>query len=77
MRWRDVGRLWRAKYVETATKAIERRLAFGIEEYGDRFQGDPLEHAIEEVLDLLFFLEVLSAQREDLCYDCKVRLGLD
>ena len=77
MAWRNVGQFWRAKHLRKTTNAIRDRLRFGMEEYGDCFQGDPLQHAREEALDMLFYLEVLDAQRRELCVDCQKKIGLD
>lgn len=51
-------------FVEWAIRAIDKRVAVGVERYGDEFQGDPLDHAIEEALDLLFYLWVAKRRQQ-------------
>lgn len=77
MKWRSVDRLWRMKFFHELKARVTERLLFGAEEYGDTFQGDPLEHATEEALDLMFYLQVLRSQREELCDECRKKLQLD
>lgn len=75
--WRSVDRIFRINLLGRMKYNMEERLLLGMEEYGEVFQGDPLDHADEEVYDLVFYLEVLRKQREDLCHECKEKLGLD
>lgn len=58
--WRKLGDTERIEFLSwvqnrTASRNQEGRIA-----YGDVFVGDPVEHAIEEALDLLFYLWVAS-----------------
>ena len=55
--WRNIAREDFAKFIETiAARQIERR-ELGIKKYNtESFMGDPLEHAINETLDTLFYL---------------------
>ena len=46
-------------------QATAERLDTGAKKYGDTFVGDPLDHAWEETLDLLFYLWVTRMQRGD------------
>ena len=53
----DEWRSWDLdEYVSWLTKTAQSRGEFGKIKYGAELVGDPLEHAIEEVLDLLFHL---------------------
>ena len=45
---------------------IKRRQAQGIEIYGEMFQGNPLEHLREELIDALFYIEALAVEIEDI-----------
>ena len=36
----------------------------GIDEHGPFFQGDPVQHAKEEVADLWFYIDKIKAQRD-------------
>ncbi len=54
--WRNLDTETRNTFLEWVYDSNKERNALGRERYGDTFQGDPLEHAIEEALDLLFYL---------------------
>lgn len=56
--WRDLGDSDRQDFLTWMVSRAKQRNLQGRKVYGDTFQGDPLDHAIEEALDLLFYLWV-------------------
>ena len=56
--WRTLGDLDREDFLVWVDSRSKQRQGLGRKVYGDTFQGDPLDHAIEEALDLLFYLWV-------------------
>lgn len=62
--WRSLGSVERADLFLGLVGRMSSRYAQGREEYGDVFQGDPLEHALEEAIDAVFYLMMALRQRE-------------
>lgn len=54
--WRDTSPPVRKSFFDWAGEQLETRGELGRERYGDIFQGDPVDQAIEECLDQLFYL---------------------
>lgn len=54
-------------YYAWVAGALRERAALGRRRYGQTFQGDPLDHAVEETLDLLFYLYQMRRQRDAPC----------
>ena len=44
-------------------EALQKRMDFGIEKYGPKFVGDPLQHLEEELMDALFYIYAIKKQR--------------
>jgi hypothetical protein len=63
MDWRTIDTAEREQYLSEVSAAIAARTELGHERYGTEFQGDPLEQAWEEALDLLFYLWVEKRKR--------------
>ena len=55
-------------YYAWVAGAIRDRAQVGRAEYGQTFQGDPLDHAIEEALDILFYLYQMRRRRNAKCH---------
>ena len=65
--WRRVTSEIREKFVEHVASALQKRGDEGERKYQSSkkgFQGDPLEHLEEELLDALFYLWYAKRQRE-------------
>ena len=61
--WRTLGDAERQAIEEVIAADMKHRYAQGRQEYGDTFQGDPLAHAYEEAIDLVFYLQVAIRRR--------------
>ena len=61
MTWRYVDR---EEYLKTIEGKIAHRLDYGFEHYGDEFEGDPLAHLEEELIDALFYVHFARRQRD-------------
>tara|TARA_Y100000310_G_scaffold65814_1_gene61256 strand:+ start:621 stop:821 length:201 start_codon:yes stop_codon:yes gene_type:complete len=44
------------RFLDWVGDGLDARRALGVERHGLEFRGDPLDHAIEEALDLVFYL---------------------
>lgn len=60
--WRDLNPDVRRQFLDFVTVAEARRQLQGRAKYGDAFAGDPLDQAMEEMLDGVFY--VWMAKRE-------------
>ena len=56
--WRNVALFFRRRYFNWVEYHVRKRTNEGAKLHGDVFKGDPLEHAVEEAVDLLFYLRV-------------------
>lgn len=56
--WRAITPDVRESFTDWADEQMRKRAKLGHERYGDIFQGDPIDQAIEECLDQLFYLWV-------------------
>lgn len=61
--WRDLSIEERQKYEKWIIEETITRQTVGRLKYGDEFQGDPLQHLKEELLDALFYCWVAMRQR--------------
>lgn len=61
--WRDLSDDPRSDFLTWVGSSMSERQQFGRDAYGDTFEGDPLDHLIEELLDALFYAWV--AKRRD------------
>ena len=61
--WRDLSIEERQKYEKWLLEEAVQRQTVGRQKYGDVFQGDPLQHLKEELLDALFYCWVAMRQR--------------
>ena len=62
--WRTLDDGSRHQFLQWLQDKTGARQALGRETYGDTFQGDPLAHAIEKTLDLVFCLWVAKRKRD-------------
>ena len=62
--WRRLDILDRGEFVSWVLTYCEARGEKGKEQYGTQFIGDPVSHAIEEILDLLFYLWMIKRKEE-------------
>ena len=60
--WRERD-YWAPLLPERLRDSSAKRYRKGREEHGSQFQGDPLAHADEEVLDTFFYLEAARRER--------------
>ena len=62
--WRNLEPPNRDEFLEWMSAEMCRRQAHGEATYGNRFQGDPLVHLQEELLDGLFYCWMAMRERE-------------
>lgn len=62
MNWREQSRKIRERIHIDLDAHMEERLAYGAQNYPGDFQGDPIVHAREEVLDTLYYLHYAERQ---------------
>ena len=62
--WRRLDIMDRGEFVSWVLKYCETSGTKGHEQYGDKFIGDPVSHAIEELLNLLFYLWMIQRKEE-------------
>ena len=65
-RWRDVGEEFRAEHEDRVTRIVGERLRYGMEQHGPVFEGEPLTHLAEELVDALFYADVARQRIIDL-----------
>ena len=68
MAWRDMGDKERTDFIQWITESANRRWIVGDNKYHSSalgFQGDPLNHLIEELQDALLYAYYLRRQRQD------------
>ena len=70
--WEEVPTPWRAidvaarlEFVDDVHQGLTERQLVGHNTFGDTFQGDPLQHAWEELLDGLFYIWVAKKERSN------------
>ncbi len=64
--WRSLDIPDRLEFHAWVGQKMVEALRRGADSYPEPvFQGDPLDHAIEEAVDLLFYLFYIKRQRED------------
>ena len=56
----------RGEIAQALRNGWQDKYSAGVAHYGDQFQGDPLKHAYEEVLDLVSYVTVAVLHRNDL-----------
>lgn len=61
--WRQLSLKDRTEIVRDITRAATRKYEAGAREYGNTFQGDPLAHLEEELLDGLFYVQMAKRER--------------
>ena len=67
--WRKIGKVRRELIRRKVDSLFKKRLEDGSKEYPLQiFQGDPLDHALEEVLDTAFYLVYAAQEREQLLW---------
>lgn len=59
--WRDFSV---DSFVWNTASKLNKRANYGIEQYGERFIGEPLEHLEDELLDALFYVYMLRKKLE-------------
>lgn len=64
--WRDLSGEQRWEFVHEQSGRMMQRYKVGAIEYGDTFQGDPLDHLEEELMDALFYCWTARRQRDQL-----------
>ena len=64
------GETWRERFPATLRRwaamhrnAMQKRWLGGFRKFGQFFQGDPYEHALEEAYDLIHYLDTLAYER--------------
>lgn len=55
-KWRMLNPADRNQFLDWVCHEMRERQKLGHKVYGDTFQGKPLDHAIAEALDLVFYL---------------------
>ena len=71
MNWRDVDRKIYDEFFDWVRDNQRKRMEEGLSKYKSEelgFQGDPLEHALEEILDALFYIYYAMRQRNSLLF---------
>lgn len=53
--WRKLELYQRHEFRFWLDEQMQKRLEKGRKKYGDKFQGNPMDHLIEELLDGLFY----------------------
>lgn len=75
-----MNRDWRDQtlndYAWKTYSKVRVRAAEGRRKHGERFVGDPLDHAEEEALDLLYYINFAKRQRESSQRESTNTLGL-
>jgi len=66
MDWRQLSHPQRMEIVRMISAAAVRKYEAGAREYGNTFQGDPLQHLEEELLDGLFYVQMAKRERASL-----------
>ena len=61
--WRTLGTPERMQFILYVQEGMTKRQIQGRETYGDTFQGDPLTHLEEELMDALFYVWMTRKQR--------------
>ena len=64
--WRDCSTRQRDEFIQWVEQRAAQRMVIGAHNYGDRFQGDPLAHLIEEMLDGAFYAWQAMRERQEL-----------
>ena len=63
--WRDLSPPHRANFIQWQFDTAVERNKIGEEQYGNTFQGDPLEHLKEELMDALFYCYQAIRERDE------------
>lgn len=66
MSWRDRSGKERTEFFDWAAKQLRLGIKRGKKDYPDIFQGEPLDQAVEEAVDLLFYLFYMKRKLENL-----------
>lgn len=61
--WRELSRKEREDIADDIRAAAINKFETGAAEYGDQFQGDPLDHLEGELLDGLFYVAMARRER--------------
>ena len=64
--WRHTEPQERKEFIVAVIEDLAKRQAVGVERFGTEFQGDPIEHAWEELLDGLYYLWKARKERAEL-----------
>ena len=64
--WRSLSDEIRLEIADDLDLITRERYQQGSNRFGDRFQGDPIDHAVEEGVDSLFYLEMARRERANL-----------
>lgn len=62
--WRDVGPSFRHNVLRSVQSDLSARLVYGAQTHGPVFQGEPIAHLREELLDALVYLAVIEQRHE-------------
>ena len=62
--WRNTGRMFIEVVMRRENRQMRRRYTKGISKYGNQFQGNPREHALEEARDTLYYLNIIKQRDE-------------
>ena len=65
MNWRTLTWEVREQFLAELTTEIRERQKLGVRQYGAEFQGEPLQQAWEEALDLVFYLWIERLRRNN------------
>ena len=66
LEWRSLSDEIRLEIADNLDLITRERYQQGSNRFGDRFQGDPIDHAVEEGVDSLFYLEMARRERANL-----------
>ena len=66
MTWRHLERHDRNDFLIEVGKSLAARQQVGERTYGNEFQGEPLDHAWEELLDALFYVWIAKRRQKEI-----------
>ena len=75
--WRALSADERLEYVQYVTDLMVERQIVGRKEHGDTFQGDPLKHLEEELVDGLFYCWEARRERDAMRGGPDIAIGGD
>ena len=74
--WRNNEAIAR-QVLDTLPEDLDSRFRIGKDKYGDLFQGDPLDHLYEELLDAIFYCAAAKLKENDVAVWLTEKLSLE